>query len=69
MGGRCCRIQVKSLSQFRFYWLSDWFSISRPERWANIPDAATSVRGVWGNLLTFSGGIRACIGYRFSVVE
>jgi len=40
-----------------------------PERWANIPDAAASVPGVWSNLMTFIGGPRACIGYRFSLVE
>jgi len=41
----------------------------RPERWANIPDVAASVPGVWANLMTFVGGPRACIGYRFSIVE
>ena len=40
----------------------------RPERWANIPNAAFSVPGVWANLLTFIGGPRACIGFRFSLV-
>ncbi|KAI0039426.1 cytochrome P450 monooxygenase [Auriscalpium vulgare] len=41
----------------------------KPERWENIPEAAHSIPGVWGNSLAFSGGSRACIGYRFSVVE
>ena len=46
-----------------------FFTYCRPERWANIPNAASSVPGVWANLLTFIGGPRACIGFRFSVVE
>lgn len=41
----------------------------RPERWDNLPAAVSSIPGVWGNLLTFLGGARACIGYRFSLVE
>ena len=42
---------------------------SRPERWENISNLASSVPGVWANLMSFSGGPRACIGFRFSLVE
>ncbi|PCH37141.1 hypothetical protein WOLCODRAFT_83766, partial [Wolfiporia cocos MD-104 SS10] len=41
----------------------------RPDRWENIPEAAKRIPGVWGNMMTFLGGPRACIGYRFSLVE
>lgn len=41
----------------------------RPERWDAIPEAAHGIPGVWGNTLSFLGGPRACIGYRFSVIE
>ena len=52
---------------------SDAFSLRarvyRPDRWDNPPEAISSTPGVWGHLLTFSGGVRACIGYRFSLIE
>ncbi|KAF7333579.1 hypothetical protein MSAN_02416900 [Mycena sanguinolenta] len=38
-----------------------------PERWES--NLSTSIPGVWGNMLTFIGGPRACIGFRFSIVE
>jgi len=41
----------------------------RPERWESTPKAVNSIPGVWSNILSFLGGPRACIGYRFSIVE
>ena len=41
----------------------------RPERWESLPEDVSSIPGVWGHLMTFIGGPRACIGYRFSLVE
>ncbi|KAJ7240130.1 cytochrome P450 [Mycena haematopus] len=40
-----------------------------PERWdAPIP-GASAIPGIWGHMLTFLGGPRSCIGYRFALVE
>jgi len=41
----------------------------RPERWLEMNEKAESPVGVYGNLSTFSGGIRSCIGWRFAVIE
>ncbi|VDC06375.1 unnamed protein product [Peniophora sp. CBMAI 1063] len=41
----------------------------RPERWESPPEAARAIPGVWGNSLSFLGGPRACIGFRFSLLE
>ncbi|KAJ7448998.1 cytochrome P450 [Mycena latifolia] len=40
-----------------------------PERWERSPPISTSIPGLWSQMLTFLGGPRACIGYRFSLVE
>ncbi|KAJ7362819.1 cytochrome P450 [Mycena albidolilacea] len=40
-----------------------------PERWERRPTLSTSIPGVWSHMMTFIGGPRACIGYRFSLVE
>ncbi|KAF7970856.1 hypothetical protein HWV62_6703 [Athelia sp. TMB] len=52
------------------FWGPDAASF-RPERWEAdsgfpIPEG---VPGVWGNQMSFLGGTRGCIGFRFAVVE
>lgn len=46
-----------------------WGSDSRqfnPDRWDNVH---ANVPGVWGNLMTFIGGPRNCIGHRLTILE
>ncbi|KAJ7120541.1 cytochrome P450 [Mycena crocata] len=40
-----------------------------PERWESATPVSNTIPGVWGHMLTFLGGPRSCIGFRFSLVE
>ena len=61
-------IPILTLNRDKNLWGADSFDF-KPERWENPPEAITSIPGVWGHLMSFIGGPRACIGYRFSLVE
>ena len=45
----------------------------KPERWLNpLPESVIQATGAftaYSHMLTFAGGARACIGYRFSIAE
>jgi hypothetical protein len=50
------------------------FCSGRPERWENIPEEVKAIPGLYANILTFLngnplGGNRACIGYKFALLE
>ncbi|KAI0672471.1 cytochrome P450 [Trametes maxima] len=61
-------IPIEMMNRSKALWGDDAHEF-RPERWALPPNAISTIPGVWGHLLTFLGGPRACIGYRFSIVE
>lgn len=44
-------------------------SFNSPDRWNNVPEAATSIPSIFSNVLSFMAGARGCIGYRFAIVE
>ncbi|KZT70526.1 cytochrome P450 [Daedalea quercina L-15889] len=61
-------IPIQSMNTSKAIWGEDAFDF-RPERWEEQPALAQSIPGIWGNLMTFLGGPRACIGYRFALTE
>jgi len=66
--GQSVSIPVALINRDKSIWGEDAAEF-KPERWENVPNAASSIPGVWAKQLTFIGGPRACIGYRFSLVE
>ncbi|PCH34313.1 cytochrome P450 [Wolfiporia cocos MD-104 SS10] len=66
--GTAIDVPLLALHRSKELWGEDALEF-RPERWESIPDTVHSVPGVWSHLMTFLGGPRACIGYRFSIVE
>jgi len=61
-------IPILAINRSEAIWGTDAKEFN-PDRWASLPEATSQVPGVWGHLMTFLGGPRACIGYRFSLVE
>ncbi|KAL1407859.1 hypothetical protein Q8F55_007295 [Vanrija albida] len=64
--GQAIFIPIANVNVDKSIWGPD-ASEFRPERHATEPKVKTP--GVYGNLMTFLGGTRNCIGYRFSLAE
>ncbi|KAJ7640464.1 cytochrome P450 [Mycena polygramma] len=65
--GQTIMIPILSMNRDETIWGPDAREFI-PERWESR-STSNSIPGVWGHMLTFLGGPRACIGYRFSLVE
>jgi len=61
-------LPIVAINRSKDIWGEDALEF-KPERWESIPEAVSKIPGVWGNMFSFLGGSRACIGYRFSIVE
>ncbi|KAJ3826860.1 cytochrome P450 monooxygenase [Lentinula raphanica] len=66
--GQTVMVPILALNRDKATWGEDAMEF-RPERWEKVPEAASTVPGVWSHMLTFLGGPRACIGYRLSLIE
>jgi cytochrome P450 len=60
-------VPINAINRSKQIWGDD-ASEFKPERWDNLPEAVTAIPGLL-NMLSFLGGPRACIGYRFSIIE
>ncbi|KAJ8087886.1 hypothetical protein PM082_006742 [Marasmius tenuissimus] len=59
-------LNIFKYNRFKSVWGED-ADVWNPQRFLNTTRPTTL--GVFANLMTFSGGIRACIGWRFAVLE
>ncbi|KAJ7144946.1 cytochrome P450 [Mycena crocata] len=66
--GQTITIPILAMNRAKAIWGDDAQEFI-PERWESQTPIYNSIPGVWGHMLTFLGGPRACIGYRFSLVE
>jgi cytochrome P450 len=60
-------IPILAINSLQSLWGEDANEF-RPDRWSDLPHAVNEIPGLL-NTLSFLGGPRACIGYRFSLVE
>lgn len=66
--GQAVSIPIAVINRSKALWGPDAHEF-KPERWTAIPQAATAIPSVWSNISTFLSGPRACIGFRFAVIE
>ncbi|KAF7318705.1 hypothetical protein HMN09_00382300 [Mycena chlorophos] len=66
--GQAVRLPIVEVNTSEDVWGPDALEF-RPDRWDNIPAAASSVPSVWANQFTFLAGAHNCIGFRFALAE
>jgi len=66
--GQLVLIPILAINRDFDTWVPDALEF-KPERWESAISPSNAIPGVWGSMLTFIGGPRACIGYRFSLIE
>ncbi|KZT30178.1 cytochrome P450 [Neolentinus lepideus HHB14362 ss-1] len=70
-GGTPVTVSLLSLNRNKVLWGDDAYEW-KPERWLKpLPAAITDskIPGVYSNIMTFWGGPRGCIGFKFSLLE
>ncbi|KAF8678434.1 Cytochrome P450 [Rhizoctonia solani] len=65
--GTYVHIALEGINMVRDVWGED-ADVFRPERWENLPEAVKANPSIYGGMMTFSHGPRACMGLRFSMM-
>ncbi|KZW00289.1 cytochrome P450 [Exidia glandulosa HHB12029] len=66
--GQFVHVAMEGFNLDRTAWGQDAWDF-KPDRWDNLPESANGQPGIYSHTMTFSMGPRACIGYRFSIME
>ncbi|KAJ6526476.1 cytochrome P450 [Mycena vulgaris] len=68
--GTSLYVAIAAVNHNKQIWGADALEF-KPERWHNGEAGATTERmcGIYGNMMTFFGGGRSCIGFQFSLLE
>ncbi|KAF7356483.1 hypothetical protein MVEN_00981400 [Mycena venus] len=66
--GQLIFIPITPLNRDAAIWGADAMEF-KPERWAGAAPISTPIPGVYSHMLTFIGGPRNCIGFRFALAE
>ncbi|EPT01414.1 hypothetical protein FOMPIDRAFT_1048852 [Fomitopsis schrenkii] len=66
--GVSIHIPILAVNRSKAIWGEDALKF-RPDRWNDVPETAQKVPGSWANTMTFLGGTRSCIGFRFTIIE
>ncbi|KAJ7062855.1 cytochrome P450 [Mycena amicta] len=66
--GQSIMIPILALNRVSGIWGDNGMAFA-PDRWDKPPSGANAIPGIWGHTLTFLGGPRSCIGYRFALDE
>nr|AVI01413.1 steroid 2-beta-hydroxylase [Thanatephorus cucumeris]QDJ74244.1 cytochrome P450-4 [Thanatephorus cucumeris] len=64
-------VSIKEANRSKETWGED-ADVFRPERWLEkLPDSVSDAKtsGIYSSMMTFSAGPRACIGFKFSLLE
>ncbi|KAF7354243.1 Cytochrome P450 [Mycena venus] len=66
--GQMFYVPIRAVNRDARIWGTDAAEF-KPDRWDSVPDAASTIPGVWAHLFSFLGGPHNCIGWRFSLAE